>query len=170
MPRTSSTTPDPDELVVWELSRADAMALRIAGVPRFSTHVAFRPDNKRIAVANIRTVTMSQCQVRIWDAKSGQEMLSLVPKGGSPTGLAFTPDGRRLLASLSGRGTAHVAAWDAGPLPVEVEAALLVDRLAANRLTRAEVRSAVVAEPSLPADIRARAWSGPMPGPRIAGG
>ncbi len=100
---------------------------------------------------------MSQCQVRIWDAKSGQEMLSLVPKGGSPTGLAFTPDGRRLLASLSGRGTAHVAAWDAGPLPVEVEAALLVDRLAANRLTRAEVRSAVVAEPSLPADIRARA-------------
>jgi WD40 repeat protein len=48
--------------------------------------------------------------VKVWDAETGQEVLSL--KGGG-SDVAFSPDGKRLAAgSLGG-----VAIWDATPLP-----------------------------------------------------
>lgn len=77
--------------------------------------VAFSPDGKRMASA-------SGLQVKIWDAASGQELLSLTAPAQKPYsmvfGLAFTPDGNRLLAALND-GT--VKYWDATPLPAAVK-------------------------------------------------
>jgi WD40 repeat protein len=60
--------------------------------------------------------------VKIWDAASGQELLSLTTPAQKPYRavfcLAFIPDGNRLLAALND-GTAKY--WDATPLPSDVK-------------------------------------------------
>jgi WD40 repeat protein len=57
--------------------------------------VAFSPDGKRLASGS-----------KVWDAQSGQELLTLQGGGGS---VAFSPDGKRL-AGPSGGG---LRVWDA---------------------------------------------------------
>jgi WD40 repeat protein len=53
--------------------------------------------------------------VRVWDAGTGQEVLALkLPwREAGVTGLAFSPDGRRLVATLKG----GLVVWDASPSP-----------------------------------------------------
>ena len=71
-----------------------------------STSVAFSPDGKRIASAS------QDRTVKVWDARTGQETLTLKGHTDVVSGsVAFSPDGKRL-ASASEDGTVKV--WDAG--------------------------------------------------------
>jgi WD40 repeat protein len=71
--------------------------------------VCFNPDNRRLAS------TSRDGAVRLWDAVTGQEMLTLRNKGGSvsaswiPHTVSFSPDGR-ILGSAYGGGI--VSVWD----------------------------------------------------------
>ena len=66
-------------------------------------HVTFRPDGERLATSAGRTV-------RVWNAATGQEILTLPSLEGSVTRIAYSPDGSRLAAaSLDG----SVKVWDA---------------------------------------------------------
>ena len=61
--------------------------------------------------------------MRVWDAGTGQETLTLIGHNNGIASLAFSPDGRRL-GSVYGDGTVKV--WDARPMedePAEPDAA-----------------------------------------------
>ena len=66
--------------------------------------VAFSPDGRRIASAG------DDETVKVWDAATGQEILTLKGHTGDVPSVAFSPDGKRL-ASASTDGT--VKLWDA---------------------------------------------------------
>jgi WD40 repeat protein len=69
--------------------------------------VAFSPDGKRLASTWGSTV-------KVWDAQTGQETLTLKGHPAGFSGVAFSPDGHRLAAG-SYDGTVRI--WDATPLP-----------------------------------------------------
>ena len=55
--------------------------------------VAFSPDGRRIvSAAATKTST-----AKVWDAATGQELLSLKGHTGPVTSVAFSPDGQRIL-------------------------------------------------------------------------
>jgi hypothetical protein len=110
--------------------------------------VAFSPDNKRIASAS------EDMSVKLWDAETGEEVLTLKGHAHAVCGVAFSPDGSRI-ASASLDGTVRV--WDASEATTESQTRdearslvrFLVDRLASeaevrDRITRDKTRSARV--------------------------
>jgi WD40 repeat protein len=66
--------------------------------------VAYSPDGRRLASAS------EDQTVKVWDAATGQEILSLKGHTDMVFGVAYSPDGRRI-ASAGGDGTVKV--WDA---------------------------------------------------------
>jgi WD40 repeat protein len=90
--------------------------------------VAFSPDGKRIVSASNRGLTSLGAkigkplpgEVKVWDAQTGRETLTLKGDTAGVTAVAFSPDGKRLATASSGgvdtrgkplRGDAKV--WDA---------------------------------------------------------
>jgi WD40 repeat protein len=68
--------------------------------------VAFNRDGTRLATVS------TDGTVKLWDATTGQEVLSLRGHSGGVVSLAFSQDGNLLTAGTSD-GTIHV--WDARP-------------------------------------------------------
>jgi hypothetical protein len=64
--------------------------------------VAYSPDGRSVASASIKTI-------KVWDATSGQESFSLRGHTASINGLAFSPDGRRLVSASHDR---TIKVWD----------------------------------------------------------
>jgi tetratricopeptide (TPR) repeat protein len=106
--------------------------------------VAFSPDGTRLASGS------SDQTVRIWDATSGQEVLTLQSPTGRVSGVAFSRDGTRLAAA--GLGSTPVI-WDARPLtpdaPLEREALGLLDHLFSKPLCRADVEGYLQHSPTI---------------------
>jgi WD40 repeat protein len=69
-----------------------------------STSVAYSPDGRRLAM------TVWDSTVRVKDAASGQELLTLTGHTGPISGMAFSPDGTRLASSSFDK---TVRVWDA---------------------------------------------------------
>src|SRR5205085_2061417 len=97
--------------------------------------LAFTPDGSRLASAHPGDGG-APGELKIWETASGQELLTLRVPGRSVSGPAFSPDGRRLSATLIHPGPAGFVDWDIDPPSEEVQrrrdAALLV-RLAFER-------------------------------------
>ncbi len=93
----------------WQVTTADRPA---AGPPALRPHsgdvqaAAFSPDGKRVVTAG------SDGNVRVWDAATGAELLTLRGPAGGAAEVGFGPDGRRIVATAGG-GTARV--WDTHP-------------------------------------------------------
>jgi WD40 repeat protein len=81
-------------LSVWDATTGE-LKFRVQAHSACITPLVFSPDGTRIAT------TSSDRTTRIWDMTNGKELLTL-PMGGllGPTNLAFSPDGKILLASV----------------------------------------------------------------------
>ena len=69
---------------------------------------------KRVATANDGRET-----IKLWDLKSGEQLVTLEWRGSMPEGLGFSPDGNALVA---GNGRNVLTLWQA-PSWAEIEAA-----------------------------------------------
>jgi hypothetical protein len=100
--------------------------------------MAYSPDGQRLATAS------EDHTVRVWDAATGQELLSLQGHTLRVWGLAYSPDGQRL-ASAGEDGTVRV--WEASTVPDEVwrQRGLVsnVHTLFGELLLREEVKAAL---------------------------
>ena len=70
--------------------------------------MAFSPDGKRIVSGSWDKT------VKVWDAATGQETLTLKGHTGAVTSVAFSPDGKRI---ASGSEDKTVKVWDAATRP-----------------------------------------------------
>ncbi len=97
----------PGEVMIWDMRTGQTVLTRPGRTepgrdPGFA-HVTYRPGGERLATSAGRTV-------RVWNAATGQEILTLSGLEGSVTRIAYSPDGSRLAAaSVDG----SVKVWDA---------------------------------------------------------
>jgi WD40 repeat protein/serine/threonine protein kinase len=84
--------------------------------PREQAEVLFSPDGWRIAAVVSVPEPEDRTEVRLWDAATGKELLTIPDANGCANGhVAFSPDGKRLVApGQFGEGTKSVGirVWD----------------------------------------------------------
>ena len=71
--------------------------------------MAFSPDGRRLASA-ASGITSDRGEVKVWDAATGQETMTLKGHTNYVNAVVFSPDGRRLASASDGQ---TVKVWDA---------------------------------------------------------
>src|SRR5262249_54885642 len=72
---------------LWRMTHSEGLTLR--GHDGFVFSVALRPDGRRLASAG------TDRTVKVWDADTGQQLLSFPAHGAEVRRILFSPDGRR---------------------------------------------------------------------------
>jgi WD40 repeat protein/tRNA A-37 threonylcarbamoyl transferase component Bud32 len=149
-----------DRLVkVWDAVTGEEI-LTLRGHNSGVSGVAYSPDGRRLvttAGGTTRGGERFDDVVKIWDALTGQEILTLHGPPAQGPCVTFDPDGRRLATS----GDLEVAVWEEAPLAAELheqrQATSLVKFLFARGLTREAVSAHVRDDRTIDDALRRRA-------------
>ena len=77
--------------------------------------ITFTPDGKRLAVGQNGSVGRAG-EIKVWDARTGQELLSLTGHTASVSSIVYSPGGERLASgsgNAAGGRSGEVKVWDA---------------------------------------------------------
>jgi WD40 repeat protein len=105
----------PGEVKLWDAQTGQellSLPLQRPGggwsVGSYGVSIAFSPDGRRFAICGGGPTILGPGEVKIWDAQTGQELLT-AKNTAQMFAVAFSPDGKR----LAGQGPATVTVWDA---------------------------------------------------------
>jgi WD40 repeat protein len=111
---------EPGEVLVWNLEHqgAGAPRLRLRGHNGRVERVGFSPDGRRIYSAAVWRA-LEAGEVKLWDATTGQELLTVKARDFVAGSTTFSADGLRLLAARSSprEPGEQLEIWDGTPLP-----------------------------------------------------
>jgi WD40 repeat protein len=108
-----------NEVKVWD-AQTGTEILSLRGDTGKDRSVAFSPDGKRV-VSGIATWADSKkahvdVQLKVWDAQTGQELVTLEVHTGPVNSMAFSPDGKTLVS-----GSSSTRDHQGKPVPSEVK-------------------------------------------------
>ena len=112
------------DAVICDLDRPERELLTLKGHSLQVRTLAFSPDSRRIVTS--AGMIASTGEIKLWDAESGQELLTLP---GAARNLAFDASGAVLIGEMGNDlvGDIHVRRWDANPLAPQVEAEQMIE-------------------------------------------
>jgi eukaryotic-like serine/threonine-protein kinase len=94
-------------LAIWDVANANAEPFMFHTKSFRAWHLAFSPDGCHLASACVDD------NVRLWDARTGQQIALLRGHAGPVLGVAFSRDGRRLASCGGYKGKGEIKIWDA---------------------------------------------------------
>jgi WD40 repeat protein/thiol-disulfide isomerase/thioredoxin len=108
----------PGQVKVWDAQTGQDL-LTLRGHTGGVLSVRFSPDGTRLATASVGmdgTGKLLPGEVKVWDAKTGQDLFTLQGHPGPVKSVCFSPDGRRLVGISGGyydKQHGEVKVWDA---------------------------------------------------------
>src|SRR5262249_44289551 len=101
---------------VWDAATGRE-TLTLKGHSQPVKSVSFRPDGKRIVSGSremdARGQRLLPGDVKVWDAATGEELLSLKGHTSDVRTVAYSPDGKRIVSGGAATSNSSVKVWDA---------------------------------------------------------